>query len=148
METGSERQGSVFERLFLQPHSQPEDVVFNSLGFHLSVGYQSSPFPNSVSRVSDSYAAFPGHGKPQVQSLPSLQAWRFQDPGVGDGLSMAPRYWATGAARSCTTDVMTDGSKLVGVGTLNEQVETALAVRPILPHDCLELGTRRFPGCA
>ena len=44
-------------------------------------------------------------------------------------LSMAPRYWATGAARSCTTDVMTDGSKLVGVAALQEQEETALAVR-------------------
>ena len=26
-------------------------------------------------------------------------------------VSMAPRYWVTGAARSCTTDVMTGGSK-------------------------------------
>ena len=34
---------------------------------------------------------------------------------------MAPRYWATGAARSCTTDVMTDGSKLVEVGTFLQQ---------------------------
>ena len=42
---------------------------------------------------------------------------------------MAPRYWATGAAWSCTTDVMTDGSKLVGVAALQEQEETALAVR-------------------
>ena len=28
-----------------------------------------------------------------------------------------------------TTDVMTDGSKLVGVGTLKEQVETTLTAR-------------------
>ena len=40
-------------------------------------------------------------------------------------LSMAPRYWATGAARSCTTDVMTDGSESVRVETLKEQEETA-----------------------
>ena len=43
---------------------------------------------------------------------------------------------------------MTDGSKLVGVGTLKEQVEPALAVRPILPRDRLEIGTRRFTCCA
>ena len=52
------------------------------------------------------------------------------------------------AARSCTTDVMTDGSKLVGVGTLKERAETALTVRPILPRDRQELGRRRFPCCA
>ena len=61
-------------------------------------------------------------------------------------VSMAPRYWATGAARSCTTDVMTDGSKSVGMETLKEQEETALTVRPILPRDRLELGRRRSPG--
>ena len=47
---------------------------------------------------------------------------------------MALRYWATGAEESCTTDVMTDGSKLVGMRTLKEQVETALTVCPILPQ--------------
>ena len=57
-------------------------------------------------------------------------------------VSLALRYWATGGVWSCTTDVMTDGSKLVGVGKLKEQVETALTVRPILPRDRLELGTR------
>ena len=49
-------------------------------------------------------------------------------------MSRAPRRCTTGAEESCTTDVMTDGSKLVGVGTLKEQVETALTVRPILPQ--------------
>ena len=63
-------------------------------------------------------------------------------------VSMAPRYWAIGAARSCTTDVMTDVSKSVRVETLKEQEGTGLTVRPILPRDRLELGTRRFPGCA
>ena len=36
-------------------------------------------------------------------------------------LSMAARYWATGAARSCPTVVMTDGSKSVGVAALQSR---------------------------
>ena len=63
-------------------------------------------------------------------------------------VSMALRGWATGAVESCTTDLMTDGSKSVRVETLKEQEETALTVRPILRRDSLELETRRFPGCA
>ena len=35
-------------------------------------------------------------------------------------------------AESCAADVMTDGSNPVRVGTLKEQVETALRVRTIL----------------
>ena len=60
-------------------------------------------------------------------------------------MSMAPRYWATEAAGSCTTDVMTDGSKSDRVATLREQDGTALKVRPILPRDSLALGRRRSP---
>ena len=42
---------------------------------------------------------------------------------------MAPRSWATGAAESCTTDMMTNGSKSGGVTTLHEQEGAALTVR-------------------
>ena len=42
-------------------------------------------------------------------------------------MSMALRCWATGAVESCTTGLMTVSSKLVGVGTLEE--ERALTVR-------------------
>ena len=35
-------------------------------------------------------------------------------------VSRAPRNWATGAAESCTTDVMTDGSKSGRVAALLE----------------------------
>ena len=41
----------------------------------------------------------------------------------------SPRPAVSRAARRCTTDVMTDGSKLVGAAALQEQEETALAVR-------------------
>ena len=50
-------------------------------------------------------------------------------------VSMAPRSWATGAVESCTTDVMTDGSKSGRLATLQQQEETALTVRPILHRD-------------
>ena len=44
---------------------------------------------------------------------------------------MALRCWATGAVESCTTGLMTVSSKLVGVGTLEEEEEEerALTVR-------------------
>ena len=42
---------------------------------------------------------------------------------------MALRCWATGAVESCTTGLMTVSSKLVGVGTLEEEEERALTVR-------------------
>ena len=44
-------------------------------------------------------------------------------------VSMALRSWATGAVESCTTGLMTVSSKLVGVGTLQEEEEGALTVR-------------------
>ena len=42
---------------------------------------------------------------------------------------MAPRSWATGAVESCTTDMMTNGSKSGGVTALHEWEGAALTVR-------------------
>ena len=37
-----------------------------------------------------------------------------------EGLSRAPRNWASGAVESCTNEMMTDGSKSGRVATLHE----------------------------
>ncbi len=60
----------------------------------------------------------------------------------------SPASCTTVAAGSCTTDVMTDGSKPGKEATLQEQEEKASGVLSILRRDRPKPARQRFPGCA